>query len=261
MPAMPVDNDLYQRQGNLWWDDREAFALLRSAFNPARFGYFCQVLREKLRLDPLGLRALDIGYGGGLLAEEFARLGCHVTGLDPAEPALAAARAHAQTSGLSIDYRLGVGEQLPFENASFNLVYCCDVLEHVDDLERVITETARVLKPGGVYCFDTINRTLLSNLVTIKLLQAWKTTRILPPNLHDWHHYITPRELRRLLARDGLAVQEMRGLNLASSPFSLIAALRRFKRGALTYKQLGEAARFRVGGPMLISYIGYALKL
>jgi 2-polyprenyl-6-hydroxyphenyl methylase/3-demethylubiquinone-9 3-methyltransferase len=257
---MPVDNDLYNRPGDLWWDDSAAFSLLRTAFNPARFGYFRHVLLDRLGLDPRSLRALDIGCGGGLLAEEFARLGCAVTGVDPSEPSLATARAHAQTSGLRIDYRQGVGEQLPFEGACFDLIYCCDVLEHVTDLERVIAETTRVLKPGGVYCFDTINRTLLSKLVTIKLFQEWPATRFLPPHLHDWEHYIKPRELRRLLAQHGLTPQEMRGLNLATSPLAVMRSLRQFKRGTMSYKELGEATRFRVGGPTLVAYIGYALK-
>lgn len=256
---MPVDNELYNRPGDLWWDDGAAFALLRTAFNPARFGYFRQVLLERLHRDPRRLRALDIGCGGGLLAEEFARLGCSVIGLDPSEPSLATARAHAQASGLSIDYRVGVGEQLPFENACFDLVYCCDVLEHVNDLGRVVAETARVLKPGGVYCFDTINRTLLSKLITIKLFQEWPATRFLPLHLHDWERYIKPRELQHLLAQHGLVVQDMRGLNLASSPFTLLRSLWQFKRGAMSYKELGEATRFRVGGPTFVAYIGYAL--
>ncbi|HEY7124753.1 MAG TPA: bifunctional 2-polyprenyl-6-hydroxyphenol methylase/3-demethylubiquinol 3-O-methyltransferase UbiG [Ktedonobacterales bacterium] len=258
---MPVDNELYNRPGDLWWDDNAAFALLRTAFNPARFGYFRQALLDRLRLDPRGLRALDVGCGGGLLAEEFARLGCRVTGIDPSEPSLATARAHAQASGLSIDYRVGVGEQLPFEDACFDLVYCCDVLEHVNNLERVIAETARVLKPGGVYCYDTINRTLPSKLITIKLFQEWPATRFLPPHLHDWNQYIKPRELQRLLTQHGLVVQEIRGLNLASNPLTLLRSLRRFKRGAMSYKELGEATRFHVGGPRLVAYIGYALKL
>src|SRR5258707_1176173 len=96
--AMPVDHHLYHRQGDLWWDERSPFSLLRTALNPARFGYFRQVLLERLRLDPAGLLALDIGCGGGLLAEEFARLGCHVTGIDPSAPSLATARLHAQAS-------------------------------------------------------------------------------------------------------------------------------------------------------------------
>lgn len=258
---MPVDNDLYNRPGDIWWDEREILSLLRSMLNPARFGYFRQVLSERLGLDPVGMLALDIGCGGGFLAEEFARLGCRVTGIDPSEPSLATARAHAQQSGLQIDYRQGAGEQLPFADASFDLVYCCDVLEHVSDLERVISETARVLKPGGVYCFDTVNRTLFSKLVLIKLFQEWRWSRLLPPNLHAWEQFITPRELQRLLARYGLETREIRGMGPGVNPFTMLRLLIQYKRGrATSLPRLGEIARFRLVRSTAASYLGYAVK-
>src|ERR671931_66588 len=102
---MPVDNQLYDKLAQTWWDDQGVLSILRTAVNPVRFGYFREVLADALRIDPRGRRALDIGCGGGFLAEEFARLGCRVTGIDPAVNALAAARAHAQAAGLDIDYR------------------------------------------------------------------------------------------------------------------------------------------------------------
>ncbi len=258
---MPVDNELYNQPGDIWWGETGALSLLRTALNPARFGYFRQALSERLRLDPRGLRALDVGCGGGLLAEEFARLGCQVTGIDPSAPSIETARTHASQMGLAIAYQVGMGEQLPFADASFDLVYCCDVLEHVNDLEQVIAETARVLKPGGVYCFDTINRTLFSKLVTIKLFQDWRVTAFLPPHLHTWEQYITPAELRRLLARYGLIPQEMTGLTPEANPLRLLWLLLRYKRGALSFQQLSAAARFKAGGHTLASYLGYALKV
>jgi 2-polyprenyl-6-hydroxyphenyl methylase/3-demethylubiquinone-9 3-methyltransferase len=257
---LPVDNELYNQPGDIWWDEQSALSLLRTALNPARFGYFRQVLTERLWLDPGGLRALDIGCGGGLLAEEFARLGCQVTGIDPSAPSIATARAHARQSGLTIDYQVGAGEQLSFPDASFDLVYCCDVLEHVSDLARVIAETARVLKPGGVYCFDTINRTRFSKLTLIKLLQDWQATSILPPNLHAWEQFITPAELKRLLVRHGLEPQEITGMTPQANPLTLLHLLRRYRRGKITSRQLGAAARFRAGGHTLAAYLGYALK-
>jgi len=150
---------------------------------------------RRLQIDPRGVTALDIGCGGGFLAEEFARLGCNVTGIDPSAPTLETACAHAHRSGLDIDYRVGVGEELPVDDAGFGLAYCCDVLEHVDDLDRVIAETSRALKPGGIYLFDTVNRTWLSKLVAIKLMQDWKPTRVFDSTLHDWNRFIKPKEL------------------------------------------------------------------
>lgn len=257
---MPVDNELYNRPGDIWWDEHEMLSMLRTMLNPARFGYFRQTLTERLKLDLRDKQTLDIGCGGGLLAEEFARLGCQVTGIDPSEPSLATARAHARQSGLEIAYRQGVGEQLPFADASFDLVYCCDVLEHVNDLEQVIAETARVLKPGGVYCFDTINRTLFSKFAAIKLMQEWKATAFLPPHLHAWEQFIKPAELTGALTRHGLEPQEMRGMTPERNLLVLLLALRRFKRGEIPFSRLCELARFKAGGNKLASYMGYALK-
>jgi 2-polyprenyl-6-hydroxyphenyl methylase/3-demethylubiquinone-9 3-methyltransferase len=88
---------------------------------------------------------------GGLVILRTAVLGCNVAGVEPSPVSIEAARNHAATRGLDIDYRVGSGEQLPAGDSTFDLVYCCDVLEHVSDLDRVVRETARVLKPGGLY--------------------------------------------------------------------------------------------------------------
>jgi 2-polyprenyl-6-hydroxyphenyl methylase / 3-demethylubiquinone-9 3-methyltransferase len=144
---MPVDNELYDRLGDTWWSDQGTLSLLRTALNPARFPWLRRTLTETLGRDLRGLRVLDVGCGGGLLAEEFARLGCRVTGVDPSSRSLEAARAHAAASGLEIDYRPASGERLPFENGSFAAVYCCDVLEHVDDVKRSILYAGYALKP------------------------------------------------------------------------------------------------------------------
>ena len=187
---------LYNRLAATWWDENEVLNVLRISLNPARFSYFRAVLLEQVHLDPRGKKTLDVGCGGGLLAEEFARLGCNVTGIDPSEPSIAVARAHATQEGLAIEYFTGVGESLQFADASFDIVYCCDVLEHVNDLGAVIAEIARVLKKDGFFFYDTINRTFMSRIISIKLLQEWKATRVMPPNLHDWKLFIKPAELQ-----------------------------------------------------------------
>ena len=257
---MPVDNELYNRPRDIWWDEREPLSTLRTMVNPGRVGYFRSVLIERLGRDPHGLCALDVGCGGGLLAEEFARLGCAVTGVDPSEPSLETARAHAAASGLAIDYRTGSGEALPFDDAAFDLVYCCDVLEHVADVERVIAEIARVLRPGGVFLYDTVNRTLLSRLLIIGVAQEWSATQFLPPNLHDWRMFIKPAELHAILARHGLIARGVVGLAPALNPLALLRALYLFRRGHLSYGQVGARLRFRVSRDRSASYAGYALK-
>ena len=256
---MPVDNLLYDRLAAGWWDDRGLLHAL-AALNPARFGYMRRVLIDELHLAPTGLRVLDVGCGGGLLAEEFARLGCAVTGVDPSEESLAAARAHAAAQGLAIEYRSGRGEALPFRSESFDVVYCCDVLEHVDDLRQVIAESARVLRAGGVYLYDTINRTPQSWLVVIELLQQWRWTALLPPGLHDWNMFIRPAELGLLLEQHGLLTGGLTGLKPRANPLSLVRTLRRRKRGRLSYREAMERMDLGESPDTSISYIGYARK-
>jgi 2-polyprenyl-6-hydroxyphenyl methylase/3-demethylubiquinone-9 3-methyltransferase len=204
---------------------------------------------------------LDVGCGGGLLAEEFARLGCAVTGVDPSQESLAAAREHAATQGLAIGYQRGSGEALPFVADSFDVVYCCDVLEHVNDLRQVIAETARVLKPGGVYLYDTINRTPQSRLLVIKLLQEWRWTALMPPRLHDWNMFIRPAELGRLLEQHGLLPGGLTGLKPRAHPLRLVQALRQRKRGRLSYAEAVERMDLGESADTSVSYIGYARKL
>ena len=256
---MPVDNLLYDRLAASWWDER-GFLHALAALNPARFGYMRRVLTEELHLLPTGLRVLDVGCGGGLLTEEFARLGCTVTGLDPSQESLAAARAHAATQGLAVGYHRGTGEALPFVADSFDVVYCCDVLEHVNDLRQVIAETARVLKPGGVYLYDTINRTPQSRLLVIKLLQEWRWTALMPPQLHDWNMFIRPDELRRLLEQHGLQPGGLTGLKPRANPLRLVRALRQRKQGLLSYAEAVEQMDLGESSDISVSYIGYARK-
>jgi 2-polyprenyl-6-hydroxyphenyl methylase / 3-demethylubiquinone-9 3-methyltransferase len=257
---MPVDNTLYDRPGDIWWDETAGFSMLRTALNSARFGYFRSVLTVRLHVNPQDKATLDVGCGGGFLAEEFARLGCHVTGIDPSGPSLDTARAHAAASGLSIDYRTGVGEALPFPDHSFEIVYCCDVLEHVTDLERVIAEIARMLTPGGVFFYDTINRTFLSKLFAIKLAQEWRATRFAPQHLHDWDQFIKPTELQALLSSHGLAPQEVVGLSLNVRPIAGLCALRQYKRGVITAGDLGRRLQAHISSNLSGSYAGYAIK-
>ncbi len=176
-----INNALYDEAGDIWWDENQCLHLLKSSVNPARVGYFRRILDQALRLKVQGTAALDVGCGGGILAEEFAAIGFRVTGIDPSEQSLNTARQHAQSAGLPIQYQRGTGESIPFPNDVYPVVYCCDVLEHVRDLPKVISEIYRVTAPGGVFFFDTLNRTFLSKLVAIKIWQEWRTTAFMPP--------------------------------------------------------------------------------
>lgn len=254
---MPVNNALYDTEP---WRDPRGYLAALAAITPARFGYLRRVLAATLGSEPAGRRVLDIGCGGGFLAEEFAALGYAVTGIDPSGPTIAAARTHAREAGLAIAYCVAPGEAMPFADGAFPVAYCCDVLEHVDDLDAVLAEAARVLAPGGLFLFDTINRTPLSKLIVIKFFQEWRFTRLVETNVHDWAMFIRPAELRAALARHGLDVRQIVGLNPAGSPLRALRALYDLKRGAITYAEAAARAPLAVGKRTPILYAGYAVK-
>jgi 2-polyprenyl-6-hydroxyphenyl methylase / 3-demethylubiquinone-9 3-methyltransferase len=256
---MPVDNELYNAPGDIWWDEHQPLNAIRTAINPARLDYFSTVL-GKLGIDPSGKTVVDIGCGGGLFAEEFARLGAHVIGVDPSLSSLDTARTHAAAMGLSIDYRAGTGERLPLDDASVDIACCVDVLEHVNDLDTVLAETARVLRPGGVYLFDTINRTALSKLVVIKVLQEWRLTAWMPRDLHAWDRFITPGELRAALSRHQLRGRGIVGIGPGVNGPRLIRLLWRLRRGRISHGEFGRAARFVMTKDARVSYAGYATR-
>lgn len=256
---MPVDNAIYDRLSDTWWEEDGFLNVLLTALNPARFGYMKRILIEELGIDPAGLEVLDVGCGGGLLAEEFAALGSRVTGVDPSAGSLETARAHALERGFEITYRQATGEELPFADASFDAAYCCDVLEHVDDVGRTVGEIARVLRPGGVFLYDTINRTRRSRLLMIKLAQDWEATRWAEPDLHDWDHFIRPDELEGDMAAAGLDVRDRVGIAPAN-PLAAFLAMRARARGSITYGEMGRRMRMRESRDTSALYAGYAVK-
>jgi 2-polyprenyl-6-hydroxyphenyl methylase / 3-demethylubiquinone-9 3-methyltransferase len=228
--------------------------------NPARMDYFRTVFAER-GVDPAGKVVIDIGCGGGLFAEEVAGLGASVIGIDPAPGAIAAARKHADGAGLAIDYRVGPGEHLPADDACADIAYCVDVLEHVADLDAVTGEIARVLKPGGLFLYDTINRTRLSKLVLIKLCQDWPLTACMPPDLHDWNQFITPAELRAVLARHHLRQDGLAGLRPGIAPPAIIPLMHQAKKGKISYAEFGRRTAMVLSKDLRVSYIGHATKV
>ncbi len=149
---------------------------------------------------------------------------------------------------------------MPFADETFDLAYCCDVLEHVDDLGRVLRETARVLKPGGIYLYDTINRTALSKLIAIKIFQEWSWTRFMPPNLHDWSMFIKPDELEAELGKCGLTPGGRTGLKARANPLRLVMILRARKQGRLSYAEAVRRAGLGESHDCSVQYMGWAEK-
>jgi 2-polyprenyl-6-hydroxyphenyl methylase/3-demethylubiquinone-9 3-methyltransferase len=255
-----INNALYDEQRDIWWDENQCLHLLKSSVNPARVGYFRRVLDQVLKLSYPGTAALDVGCGGGILAEEFAAMGFRVTGIDPSKESLNTARKHAQSAGLSIQYQEGTGESIPFADNTYPVVYCCDVLEHVRDLPKVISEIYRVTKPGGIFFFDTLNRTFVSKLVAIKIWQEWRSTAFMPPRLHQWKMFIRPEELKRLLVQAGFEFKEVCGTSPNVSIPAMISLLRDRAKGKIGYKELGQRFKLVESRDLKILYMGYALK-
>ncbi len=261
MKILPkANNEFYRQLGHAWWeDDVGIFSTIRFFINPVRFGFFWRILEQR-QADKTSLTILDVGCGGGVLAEEFARLGCKVTGIDPVPEFINAARLHAAGSGLSIEYRVGSGENLPFNKAFFDIVACCDVLEHVDNVERVVSEIARVIKPGGLFFYDTINRTIMSKIAVIKVTQEWPSTAFAEPNSHVWDRFITPQELASLLERYRFNNYKMRGISIRSNLITAWLNFHRRVQGKITFKELGQRLGFHESNDLRVSYMGAALR-
>jgi 2-polyprenyl-6-hydroxyphenyl methylase / 3-demethylubiquinone-9 3-methyltransferase len=254
-----VNNELYRRLGHAWWDDDVGeFSTIRFFVNPVRFGFFKRLLDQERPGRAPRRTVLDVGCGGGILTEEFARAGFQVTGIDPAPESIETARAHARTMGLDITYQTASGEHLPFGANTFDIVTCCDVLEHVDDLERVMSEIARVTRPDGLFFYDTINRTRRSKFAIIKVMQDWTSTAFAEPNSHVWEKFITPRELERLLHRHGFMPRVMKGISTRRNPIAIWLDFRRRVRGAITFRELGARLQLHESDDLSVSYMGCA---
>ena len=202
-----------------WWDMRGPIAPLH-AFTPIRIDYILANIErfwpKKARLAapaarPLtGLRILDVGCGGGLLAEPLARLGATVTGIDVTEAAIMAATAHAKQTGLDIDYRCITVEDLASTGTTFDVVYASEVIEHVADRGLFIKAIASMLHPKGVVIVTTINRSLPALLLAKFALEY--VVRLVPAGTHDPQKFVRPSELRQEFAVAGIILDDMIGL-------------------------------------------------
>ncbi|MGD9806267.1 MAG: bifunctional 2-polyprenyl-6-hydroxyphenol methylase/3-demethylubiquinol 3-O-methyltransferase UbiG [Hyphomicrobiaceae bacterium] len=204
----PSEVERFARIAGEWWDPVGKFAPLHR-LGPARMTY----LRDRLAahferalpaIKPLtGLRVLDIGCGGGLVSEPLRRLGATVTGIDPATDNVAAARAHADISGLTIDYRAVTAEEIAAQDEQFDAVLCLEVVEHVPDPAAFIKLAAGLVRPGGLLIASTINRTMKAWLLAI--VGAEYVLRWLPTGTHRWERFVTPDEMAQHMASAGLS--------------------------------------------------------
>lgn len=205
----------FARHAPDWWDPRGPMAALHK-LNPVRIGYIrdqtaARFGRNAKELDCLaGLRILDIGCGGGILSEPLARLGATMVGADPADDNIMVASAHAEESGVTVDYRATTAEELVEAGERFDVVLAMEVVEHVSDVDLFVATCAKLVSPGGLLIAATLNRTLKS--FALAIVGAEYVLRWLPRGTHRWDKFVSPRELERAVESSGLRVVGERGV-------------------------------------------------
>jgi 2-polyprenyl-6-hydroxyphenyl methylase/3-demethylubiquinone-9 3-methyltransferase len=214
----PAELAKFSALAHRWWDPNSEFRPLHE-INPLRLAHIA-----RLAGGLAGKRVLDVGCGGGILAEAMAAEGAHVTGIDLAEKPLKVAALHLLESGRSVDYRLVSAEALAAESpGSFDLVTCMEMLEHVPDPASTVRACMQLAKPGGWVFFATINRNPKSFLFAI--VGAEYVLNLLPKGTHEYAKFIRPSELARWCRDAGLEVQDLTGMTY--NPFSKVFSLGR----------------------------------
>jgi 2-polyprenyl-6-hydroxyphenyl methylase/3-demethylubiquinone-9 3-methyltransferase len=201
----PREQEKFDDVAHGWWDPSGPFRPLHE-LNPARLKFItdrCDIERAKV---------MDIGCGGGILAESMARRDARVTGIDVAGKVLAIARLHLHESGLEVEYRESTVEQQAEEfPETFDVITCMEMLEHVPDPESIVLSAAKLMKPGGHGFFSTLNRTPLA--FALGIVGAEHIARLLPRGTHRYDRFIKPSELSGWMRNAGLEVREIAGLH------------------------------------------------
>jgi 2-polyprenyl-6-hydroxyphenyl methylase/3-demethylubiquinone-9 3-methyltransferase len=203
--ADPAELAKFSALAHRWWDPTSEFRPLHE-INPLRLAHI-----ERLAGGLEGKRVLDVGCGGGILAEAMAARGASVTGIDLADKPLKVAMLHAMEVGSRVDYRLVSAEALAGESpGAYDVVTCMEMLEHVPDPPSVVRACAALVKPGGRVFFSTINRNAKSFMLAI--VGAEYVLNLLPRGTHEYARFIRPSELSRACREAGLAVNDLTGM-------------------------------------------------
>lgn len=206
----------FSRIAEEWWDETGKFKPLHK-FNPIRLSFIRKKISdhfglEKSELRPFsGIRILDIGCGGGLVAEPISRLGADIIAIDASEKNIQIAKIHAEKSQLKIDYRAATAEELVEENEQFDVVLALEVIEHVANVGNFVKSCAALVKPNGLLFIATINRTAKSLLLAkfaIEYILRW-----LPAGTHDWRKFLKPSEISLYASHYNLELQALRGFS------------------------------------------------
>lgn len=202
----PKEIEKFSRIADEWWDENGKFKPLHK-FNPIRIEFIKREISQYFTINS-DLKILDVGCGGGLVSEAFAKAGATVTGIDAAEKNIAVAKIHAEKSGLSIDYRATSAEEL---DEKFDVVFALEIIEHVADVEKFIAGCAKLLKPNGLLFVATMNRTIKS-LALAKFAVEY-ILRWLPAGTHDWKKFLKPSELYSKASRHDLTLKSLTGFH------------------------------------------------
>jgi 2-polyprenyl-6-hydroxyphenyl methylase/3-demethylubiquinone-9 3-methyltransferase len=207
--------DRFSAMAAEWWDPNGKFRPLHK-FNPVRLQYIRDLACDQFGRDPLshqplaGLRLLDIGCGGGLLSEPMARMGADVVGADASERNIGIATAHAEKSGVKVDYRAVTAETLAEAGETFDIILNMEVVEHVADVEFFLSTCASMVRPGGMMFVATINRTFKA--AALAIIGAEYVLKWLPRGTHQYEKLVRPEEIEAPLSASGMMVTEKTGV-------------------------------------------------
>lgn len=213
----PAELAKFAALADRWWDPDGEFRPLHR-LNPVRIGYIRDAAIDRFGRDPrsvtplAGLRFVDIGCGGGLIAEPMARLGAQVTAIDAVERNIEVAALHAEKRGLAIDYRATTAEDLAASGERFDIVLSLEIVEHVADPHAFLATCAGLVAPGGMLVASTLNRT--PKAFALAIVGAEYVMRWLPRGTHDWKKFVRPSELVRGLAAGGAETVDLTGVTL-----------------------------------------------
>ena len=211
----PLELEKFGQLAHRWWDPGSEFKPLHD-INPLRLDYIDGIAGLR------GKRVVDVGCGGGILAEAMAQRGARVTGIDLADKPLKVAQLHLLESGLEVDYRLMAAEALALEMPrGFGVVTCMELLEHVPVPAATVRACADLAEPGGRVFFSTINRNLKSYLLAV--VGAEYLLKLLPRGTHDYARFIKPSELSAMCRAAGLQVAGVTGMTY--NPFTMVYSL------------------------------------
>lgn len=242
-----VNNSIYETYGQKWYTaDDDPVALLRHE-SKAKTPWVIENIKAKFPLNST-TQVLDVGCGGGFLSNELAKQNLSVTGVDIAEDSIQVAALYDSTK--SVKYLQADAYQLPFPDASFDVITAMDFLEHVENPQKVIREFSRVLKPDGLFIFHTFNRNILAYLVIIKLVE-WLVKNT-PKNMHILRLFVTPQEARDYCSQAGLRVEKMTGIK----PVFSSIPLKNIFSGVVP-----RSLKFELTSSLMLSYMGSAVKL